>query len=116
MTWLYIPPRALTPAARRVCSAYRSAPAPAASTSDLRWPSPDTVLWVTSGAGSVRTVTDAEWSAAAKRRAGSGLAPPEPRQERAKGKKDQGGQHDGGPGRSIETEGGGQPGTHREHT
>ena len=48
MTWLYLPPRALTPAARRVCSAYRSAQAPAASTSDLRWPSPDTVLWVTS--------------------------------------------------------------------
>ncbi len=72
MTWLYIPPRALTPAARRACSACRSAPAPApaASTSDLCWPSPDTVLWVTSGAGSVRTVTDAEWSAAAKRRAG----------------------------------------------
>ena len=47
MTWLYIPPRALTPAAGRICSAYRSAPAPEASTSDLRWPSPDTVLWVT---------------------------------------------------------------------
>ena len=48
MTWLYIPRRALTPAARRACSAYRSAPAPAASTSDLRWPNPDTALWVTS--------------------------------------------------------------------
>ena len=48
MTWLYIPPRALTPAARRACSAYRSAPAPAGSTPDLSWPNPDTVLWVTS--------------------------------------------------------------------
>ena len=48
MTWLYLPPQALTSAAGRVCSAYRSAPAPAASTWDLRWPNPDTVLWVTS--------------------------------------------------------------------
>ena len=46
MTWLYIPTRVLTPAAGRICSAYRSAPAPEAST--LRWPSADTVLWVTS--------------------------------------------------------------------
>ena len=48
MTWLYLPSQALTPAARRACSAYRSVPAPEASTSDLRWPNPDTVLWVTS--------------------------------------------------------------------
>ena len=48
MTWLYLPSQALTPAAQRACSAYRFAPVPAASTSDLSWPSPDTVLWVTS--------------------------------------------------------------------
>ena len=47
MTWLYLPPQTLTPAAGRLCSAYRSAPAPEASTSGLRWPSPDTVLWGT---------------------------------------------------------------------
>ena len=35
MTWLYIPPQALTPAARKACSAYRSALALAESTSDV---------------------------------------------------------------------------------
>ena len=33
MTWLYIPPQALAPAARQACSAYRSAQV--ASTSDV---------------------------------------------------------------------------------
>ncbi len=48
MTWLFIPPQALTPAAQEACSAYRCAPAPEDSTSDLCWPNPDTAVSVTS--------------------------------------------------------------------
>ena len=62
MTWLYIPPRALTPAGREACSAFRSAPAPEGSTSDLCWPSPDTVLWVmSSGTPSPRPTSWRGW-------------------------------------------------------
>ena len=43
MTWLYIPPQALTLAAGRIRSAYRSAPAPEDSISDLCWPNPHIV-------------------------------------------------------------------------